>query len=777
MKKPTNEIERLARLRSYGVLDTSFERHYNDLTRLAAMLCETPMAAISLVDEHRTWFKGSYGVPDAEIPREHTICARTILSEVTNVIGDLSADDGYRELPHVSGFPFFRAYLGVPLVTSDGFVLGTICALDTKPREFTANQISGMEALARQVMTQLELGNMNRALARSEATLREEREYFKLMIEDLQEVIFRADFAGRWTYLNPAWTSILGFSTRESLGTSLFNQVLSEDRASLEAELAPLLAGETNSVRANARFRTKSGTQRVLELFAKRSTGPNGEALIAGTLTDLTSMLSSHAHALQREQDINSFFTSSPFYMGLAELRDEDIYFVSVNPAAQRLLNAEGHSFPALGSAIGMRDSVIAYWRSKYIECMEAGGIMSFETTFGEGAEARWLRVYMSQVNRGSAELPRFSFLTNDITDERRRQETIVSQRHLLESISEHVGDVIWMANVPSGEIIFVSKAYERLWGKSREDLLADRSTFLEPIHPEDRDRVVRALPRQPSGGYEEVYRIKSPRGERWMRDRAFPVRDAAGNVVQLVGIASDITDVRQREEAVRRAKENLELVIGHLPLAVCVYNAQGLREFVNEEWTQLLGWTQAEVAGTPVPAAMFKDGETARAAREFPLRSGETREFPVRTKSGELKDFLVTAVQLPAGRSMTLSRDLSKERAQQKLIEEQRQAMIESARLSSLGEMAAGVAHEINNPLAIIQGSADLVIAAIERGGIEEEKLKRAMDRIHGQPHREDHRRAKVVCTRRPQGSARGLFAQHYCRRSAGALPDSFSQ
>jgi hypothetical protein len=83
MKKPTNEIERLARLRSYGVLDTSFERHYNDLTRLAAMLCETPMAAISLVDEHRTWFKGSYGVPDAEIPREHTICARTILSEAS----------------------------------------------------------------------------------------------------------------------------------------------------------------------------------------------------------------------------------------------------------------------------------------------------------------------------------------------------------------------------------------------------------------------------------------------------------------------------------------------------------------------------------------------------------------------------------------------------------------------------------------------------------------------------------------------------------------------
>lgn len=731
MKKPANETERLARLRSYGALDTSFERHYNDLTRLAATLCGTSMAVITLVDENRTWFKAAYGVPDAELPREHTICARTILSEATKVIGDLPAHPELRDLPHVAGFPYFRAYLGVPLVTNDGYVLGTICALDTKPREFTPAQVSAMEALARQVMTQLELGSANRALAQSEANLREEREHFRLMIEDLREVIFRTDLSGRWTYLNPAWTQHLGFGVKESLGTSLFTQVLSEDRGFLESELAPLLAGETASARANARFRTKTGSEKVFEVFAKRSTGAGGEAVIAGTLTDLTSLLASDAHALRREQDINSFFTSSPFYMGLAELREEDILFVSLNPAAQRLLKAERHSFPALGREIGMRDSVIAYWRGKYLECMESGGTLSFETTFGDAAEARWLRVHMSQVNPGGTEFPRFSFLTNDITEEKRRQETITSQRHLLESVSEHAGDVIWMANVPSGEIIFVSKAYERLWGKTREELLADRSTFLAPIHPDDRERVLRALPSQPSGKYEEVYRVMSPAGERWVRDRAFPVKNAAGDVVQLVGIASDITDVRQREEAVRRAKENLELVLGHLPLAVCVYNAQGLREFVNDEWTHLLGWTQAEVVGTPVPLAMFRDEETARIARSFPLRSGETREFPVRTKNGELKDFLVTAVQLPAGRSMTISRDLSKDRAQQKLIEEQRQAMVESARLSSLGEMAAGVAHEINNPLAIIQGSADLVIAAIERGGIEEEKLKRAMERI----------------------------------------------
>ncbi|RYZ94738.1 MAG: GHKL domain-containing protein, partial [Proteobacteria bacterium] len=100
-------------------------------------------------------------------------------------------------------------------------------------------------------------------------------------------------------------------------------------------------------------------------------------------------------------------------------------------------------------------------------------------------------------------------------------------------------------------------------------------------------------------------------------------------------------------------------------------------------------------------------------------------------TKDKTQKVILVSIVPLPKGKKMTVFRDLTHERRQEKIIEAQQETMIESARLSSLGEMAAGIAHEINNPLAIIQGSADLVHAALEKGGMEPEKLARSMERI----------------------------------------------
>lgn len=733
MKKPANEAARLARLGTYGILDTDFERQYHELAALAAALCGTPQAVISLVDEDRVWFKATHGIPVSEVPRESAFCAFTILGNEANVQSDLLAVPEYASLKIVAGAPHLRSYLGVPLLSPDGFALGAVAVLDFKPREFTPAQIAGVATIARQVMSQLELGRTNRALARSQENLRQERERFKHIVEDLHEVVFRTDLAGRWTYLNPAWQNHLGHSVTSSLGSSILTHVNAEERAPLADLLKDLAEGRVASIRPHVRFASASGAEKVFELFAKRSVGLDGLPFLAGTLTDLTLLLATHNKALEHEQEIRSFYASSPFYMGLAEMRGEEILFLSVNPATRRLMKVGADvRFPALSSRTGMTPEVIRFWREKYDECSRAGGMLTFEATFGDETDLRWLRVYMSQVNFGEDGVPRYSFVTADVTEEKQRQNLLESQRLLLETVSEHAGDVIWMADMKSGEIIFVSKAYEKLWGRSRESLLASRNTFLEPIHPEDRARVLAALPFQPTGCYEEIYRVQSPAGESWVRDRAFPVKNAAGEVVQLVGIASDITAARHQEENVRRVKENLEVVLSHLPLAVCVYDNEGRREYVNNAWTMLMGYTAAEVVGRPVARDLFPSEEVANAALALLNGTGEGNELTFRTKAGDLKACRVSIIPLPQGRKMTVTRDLTPERAQEKLIEEQRQAMIESARLSSLGEMAASIGHEINNPLAIIQGSAELMLTAIERGGsLDEEKLKRSMERI----------------------------------------------
>ncbi|RZA08395.1 MAG: GAF domain-containing protein, partial [Proteobacteria bacterium] len=132
MNKAKKELDRLARVISYGVLDTEFERGYDDLVKLAASICQTSAAAISLADESRIWFKARFQVEATFVPRETSICGITVEQASTLCIPDLLADPRTAKLPYVAGAPHHRAYLGVPLVTHDGYVIGTLAVLDNK---------------------------------------------------------------------------------------------------------------------------------------------------------------------------------------------------------------------------------------------------------------------------------------------------------------------------------------------------------------------------------------------------------------------------------------------------------------------------------------------------------------------------------------------------------------------------------------------------------------------------------------------------------------------
>jgi len=149
---------------SCDVLDTEPERRFDDTTKLAARLCDTPIALVSLVDCDRQWFKSRVGLGLAQTPREHAFCAYTILGDAPLVIEDASADPRTADNPLVTGEPGLRAYAGVPLILSDGPAIGSLCVLDREPRRFSDQQVSDLEALARQVVAQLELRRANQRL-------------------------------------------------------------------------------------------------------------------------------------------------------------------------------------------------------------------------------------------------------------------------------------------------------------------------------------------------------------------------------------------------------------------------------------------------------------------------------------------------------------------------------------------------------------------------------------------------------------------------------------
>ena len=155
--RQVNEPERMEVLHSYRVLDTDPEPVFNDLAQLAAFICGTPMSLVSLIDCERQWFKAKVGLSNTETPREHAFCQYAMRASDVYEVRDAAADARFAENPLVTGDPNIRFYAGAPLLSPEGQPLGTLCTLDTVPRELSADQREALRILARQVMAHLEL--------------------------------------------------------------------------------------------------------------------------------------------------------------------------------------------------------------------------------------------------------------------------------------------------------------------------------------------------------------------------------------------------------------------------------------------------------------------------------------------------------------------------------------------------------------------------------------------------------------------------------------------
>ena len=169
MKAPLTEREqeRLDALRDYRILDTPPEQAFDDLTALAAYVCDVPIALVSLVDTDRQWFKSKLGLEATETSRDVSFCAHAILQDSILVVQDTHLDARFAANPLVTSEPNIRFYAGVPLLTPEALPLGTLCVIDHKPRELNAAQIRTLEGIARQVVTQLELRLVSARLAQA----------------------------------------------------------------------------------------------------------------------------------------------------------------------------------------------------------------------------------------------------------------------------------------------------------------------------------------------------------------------------------------------------------------------------------------------------------------------------------------------------------------------------------------------------------------------------------------------------------------------------------
>ncbi len=157
----------------YQILDTLPEDDYNDLVFLASEICGTPIAAMSLVDKTRQWFKAKKGLGVSETPRDIAFCAHAILEPDITVVSDVWNDERFSDNPLVTADPRIRFYAGAPLVTPSGEALGTLCVIDQVERKLTEAQLNSLRVLSEQVMAQLELRRLFRLQEENQRILKD----------------------------------------------------------------------------------------------------------------------------------------------------------------------------------------------------------------------------------------------------------------------------------------------------------------------------------------------------------------------------------------------------------------------------------------------------------------------------------------------------------------------------------------------------------------------------------------------------------------------------
>jgi PAS domain S-box-containing protein len=285
------EAVRLEALRSYRILDTPPEQDFDDLVELAAAICEAPVAAVAFIDGHRSWLKAKRGIEVWELPRDTALSSETLLHTDVFVVPDARADARYQASQVVShGFRFFA---GMRLLSPEGHAIGTVCVLDQRPRELSATQKDCLRAIARQVMSQLEI----RRASQGESS----RDKFRRLVEQLPGAVYVEDLgASSGFYFSPQVEWLTGYSAHEwASERDFFSKVLfPEDRDRVLAAFAR--AHETHRpIQIEYRVVTKDGRVVWIQDDAAVARDDDGRPqYFEGLMTDIT-----ERRALTAERD------------------------------------------------------------------------------------------------------------------------------------------------------------------------------------------------------------------------------------------------------------------------------------------------------------------------------------------------------------------------------------------------------------------------------------------------------------------------------------------
>ncbi len=611
---PDNEADRLAELRNCHILDTPATEAFDDLTHLAAQICGVPIAAVSLIDEYRQWFKSILGLAVSETPRDAAFCAHTILQPDVMVVPDAAADARFSSNPLVTGDPNIRFYAGAPLVTSDGHALGSLCVIDIVPRQLTPAQALALQMLARQATSQIELTRriaiQERLMAerrRIDNTLQAERRFQNALLESLQEGIVACDAAGTLTLFNNTMREFHGLPEQllpVDQWARHFDLYQSDGMTPMQAQDVPLFRALQGEVVRGAEIviKPKCGPNRSLLASGQAIYGSEGEKLGAViALHDVTTQAAATRAIRQSEERLNEAQAIAQIgsweyeiAIGCIHWSDELFRLFGMDPA-------EGE--PSVEELMQQyHPDDVAMHREISTRAMQDGLPYEFDIRIvrRDGA-IRWAHAVGRGERNANGEVGRLVGTLMDIHERKSMEEALRDSKQFIESITDHSTSIIFVFDMDTMTNVYSNRNVGEFLGYSTQQV-QDMGDELLPLmlHPDDLPHVLSHFSQfadKADGEVVEIeYRARHVSGEwRWIWNREVVFkRHSNGAPWQIMGTANDITERKQaQEESVR-----LAAIVESSHDAVLGATLDGTLVSWNAAAEQLYGYTEAEIIG-----------------------------------------------------------------------------------------------------------------------------------------------------------------------------------
>lgn len=652
--RPPNEPQRLEALRNYGIVDTPAEPEFDDIAALAAGICGTPIALISLVEETRQWFKAKVGLTTSETSRTHSFCAHALSGSEILQVPDARMDQRFAENPLVTGDPQIRFYAGAPLVTPTGAALGTLCVIDRTPRQLTEFQQQALRVLSRQVMMQLELRRQARELARRERLL-------QAIFDSEPECVKLLDADGSLRLMNRAGLAMIEADTFEQVaGLDVDALVTADHRAAFEALTARVFQGGAG--RLEFQLTGLKGAKRWLETHAAPLRDERGEVTaLLGITRDVTERKrTEEALAIKTEiltavtESLASYVNQGDWQKALGRLlrcalgetqSEYGFIGVVVGDSTLRVLAHEGIVWDRILNREFYDQALRGYREVGYLEFTNFNNLFGRAVTTGEVVIANLPARDARSGGLPPGHPPMHSFLgvpifagpqvTGVVALANRPGGYTAEDQHRIETLVQHAGglctsyrlhqtalgeererrqaeqamrvsderfrllskatnDAIWDWDLTTN-VLWWNEGYEKLFGHRCEQAdpeLGSRTNF---FHPDDLRRVVDGIHDAIEGGgttWSDEYRFRCADGSyRHVLDRGHIIRDATGRPVRMIGGMMDLTERKRAEEAARQQARQLAAIVeAQRKLAITDASSEELMENIAEMARQLIG-------------------------------------------------------------------------------------------------------------------------------------------------------------------------------------------